>query len=60
MNIIDYICDLNLAMRDQHMDGFSCFGQKQKLYQILWATEKALKDSPTFAGEDDWVRKNKE
>jgi len=59
MNTLDYIQDLSFAMRDQHMDGFYCFGQKQKLYQILWAAEKALKDAPTFVGEDEWVESNR-
>ena len=45
-------------MNDDRMDGFNKFGAKQKLYKIKWAVENALKDAPTFAGEEDWVKEN--
>ena len=45
-------------MNDDRMDGFNKFGAKQKLYKIKWAVEDALKDAPTFAGEEDWVKEN--
>jgi hypothetical protein len=40
------------------MDGFTQFGAKQKLYQILWEAQKQLKDSPEFLGEKEWVESN--
>lgn len=49
---------MSYAMRDSHMDGFYGWGQKQKLYQILWAVQSALKDAPSFVGEKEWVEKN--
>ena len=45
-------------MNDDRMDGFNKFGAKQKLYKIKWAVENALKDAPTFTGEEDWVKEN--
>ena len=45
-------------MNDDRMDGFNKFGAKQKLYKIKWKVENALKDAPTFAGEEDWVKEN--
>ena len=45
-------------MNDERMDGFNKFGAKQKLYKIKWTVENALKDAPTFAGEEDWVNEN--
>ena len=45
-------------MNDDRMDGFNKVGAKQKLYKIKWTVEDALKDAPTFAGEEDWVKEN--
>tara|TARA_Y100000992_G_scaffold194130_1_gene131944 strand:+ start:406 stop:612 length:207 start_codon:yes stop_codon:yes gene_type:complete len=45
-------------MNDERMDGFNKFGAKQKLYKIKWTVENALKDAPTFTGEEDWVKEN--
>ena len=45
-------------MNDDRMDGFNKFGAKQKLYKIKWTVENALKDAPTFTGEEDWVKEN--
>jgi hypothetical protein len=45
---------------DPHMDGYYQWGQKQKLYQILWETERQLRKCPAFYGEDDWLTEHKE
>ena len=47
-------------MNDYRMDGFNKFGAKQKLYKIKWTVENALKDAPTFAGEEDWIKEQSE
>ena len=57
-SVIDRVQSLGFDMRDNHMDGFFQFGAKQKLYQILWEVEKQLKDSPTFYGEQEWLKEN--
>jgi len=50
--------ELGYDMRDNHMDGFFQFGAKKKLYNILWAVEKELKDAPSFYGEEEWLKEN--
>ena len=45
-------------MNDDRMDGFNKFGAKKELYKIKWTVENALKDAPTFTGEEDWVKEN--
>ena len=47
-------------MNDDRMDGFNKFGAKQKLYKIKWKVENALKDAPTFTGEEDWIKEQSE
>jgi hypothetical protein len=56
--MVEQIEQLKHDMNDWHMDGFYCWRQKQKLYQILWAAEEALKDAPYFVGEDEWLKEN--
>ena len=50
--------ELGFDMRDKHMDGYFNFGAKKKLYTILWAVEKELKDAPSFYGEEEWLKEN--
>ena len=57
--MVEQIQQLKIDMNDWHMDGYYCFGQKKKLYEILWAAEEALKDAPVFAGEEEWLAQNK-
>jgi len=57
-SVIDRVQSLGFDMRDKYMDGYTQFGAKQKLYQILWEVEKQLKDSPTFYGEEEWLKEN--
>jgi hypothetical protein len=43
---------------DPRMDGYYQFGQKQKLYQILWEVEKQIKRCSTFYDEDKWLEEH--
>ncbi len=45
---------------DPRMDGYYQWGQKQKLYQILWETQKQLQKCSTFYGEDEWLADHNE
>jgi hypothetical protein len=48
----------NGVMHDPNIDGFNGFYCKQKIYQVLWAAEKALVGAPTYAGEEEWLEAN--
>lgn len=52
------IHNISFDMRDKYMDGFFQFDAKKKLYNILWAVEKELKDAPSFYGEEEWLKEN--
>jgi hypothetical protein len=58
MSVVDRVRSLGFDMRDKYMDGYFQFGAKQKLYEILWETEKQLNNSPTFVGEEEWLKEN--
>ena len=45
-------------MHDPNIDGFNGFYCKQKIYQVLWAAEKALVGAPKYAGEEEWLEEN--
>jgi hypothetical protein len=51
---------LGYRCTDPHMDGYYQWGQKQKLYQILWETERQLRKCPAFYGEDEWLKEHAE
>ena len=45
---------------DPHLDGYYQWGQKQKLYQILWETQRQLRKCPAFSIEDEWLKEHNE
>ena len=45
---------------DPRMDGYYQWGQKQKLYQILWEVEKQIKRCSTFYEEDKWIEEHRQ
>ena len=54
---LQWLIDL---MNDDRMDGFNKFGAKKELYKTKWMVENALKDAPTFTGEEDWIKEQSE
>lgn len=38
-------------------DGFTAWGCKQDLYRVKFALDQMIKESPEFAGEQEWVEK---
>ena len=63
VNITDILWEvqkLGYNARDPRMDGYYQFGQKQKLYQILWEVEKQMKLCSAFYGEDKWLEEHKQ
>ena len=43
------------VMHDHNIDGFNGWGCKQKIYKVLWQAQKAIKEAPEYAGEDEWL-----
>ena len=46
------------VMHDPRLDGFTGWGCKQKIYQVMWEAQKALENSPSYVGEKEWVEQN--
>ena len=47
------------VMHDPNIDGFNGFGCKQKIYKVLWQAQKAIKEAPSYACEDEWLLEHK-
>lgn len=41
-------------------DGFTTFEIKKDLYKLKWVLDAIMKDSPTFAGEDEFVKEHEQ
>jgi len=59
-DIIWDIQKLGCRCTDPHMDGYYQWGQKQKLYEILWEAQRQLNKCSEFYGEDVWLQEHKE
>lgn len=44
-----------IELRSPYNDGFTQWMMKQDLYKLKWLIDQILKDSPTFAGEEEFV-----
>lgn len=44
------------VMHDPNIDGFNGWGCKKKLLEIQFEVEKILNESPTYAGEEEYIK----
>lgn len=44
------------VMDDPNIDGYNGFGCKKKIYETLWAAQKALEGSTVYHGEEEWIQ----
>ena len=47
------------VMHDPNIDGFNGWGCKQKIYKVLWQAQEAIKNAPSYAGEDECLLEHK-
>lgn len=43
-------------VRSPYNDGFVSWGCKQDLYRVKYALDEMLRNTPTFAGEREWLQ----
>ena len=46
------------VMKDPNIDGFNGWACKQKIYKVLWQAQKAIREAPEYAGEEEWLLEN--
>jgi len=49
----------NGVMHDANIDGYNGWACKQKIYETLWAAQKALEGAPEYHGEEEWLKERK-
>ena len=47
-----------VEMYSSYNDGFTQWAMKQELYKIKWLIDEIMKNSPTFDGEDEFVKEH--
>ena len=47
-----------VELNSKYNDGFTQFEIKKDLYKLKWLLDNIMKDSPTFAGEDEFVEEH--
>jgi len=55
-DIISQIYSISIECSSSYNDGYIAFGCKQDLYQIKEVIDTAIRNSPTFAGEQEWLQ----
>jgi hypothetical protein len=45
-----------VELHSSRNDGFTSFEIKKDLYKLKWMLEEIMKDSPTFAGEEEFLK----
>ena len=54
-NIVSELQKCYWATTDPKMDGFTTWRCKQDLYRVKFAVDEMLKNTSTFAGEQEWL-----
>lgn len=54
-DILQQIHRMNREMSSSHTDGFTSFEIKKELYEIKFAIDNIIKNSPTFSTEQEWL-----
>lgn len=49
-----------VELQSKYNDGFTQFEIKKDLYKIKWLVDEILKDSSTFAGEDEFLQEHEQ
>lgn len=49
-----------VEVNSPYNDGYTAFYLKQDLYRIKWLVDSILKDSPEFAGEDEFLKEHEQ
>ena len=49
-----------MEMCSSRNDGFTSFEIKKDLYKLKWMLDQIMKDSPTFAGEEEFLKEHEQ
>jgi hypothetical protein len=49
-----------IELHSPYNDGYNQWMIKQELYRIKWLVDNILKDSPTFSGEEEFLKEHEQ
>jgi len=49
-----------VELTSPYNDGFTTFEIKKDLYKLKWMLDAIMKDSPTFSGEDEFIKEHEQ
>jgi hypothetical protein len=49
-----------VELNSPYNDGFTTFEIKKDLYKLKWMLDAIIKDSPTFSGEDEFLKEHEQ
>ena len=49
-----------VELNSPYNDGFTTFEIKKDLYKLKWMLDAIMKDSPTFSGEDEFLKEHEQ
>ncbi len=49
-----------IELHSMYNDGFTQFEIKKDLHRIKWLLDEIMKDAPTFAGEDEFLKEHEQ
>ena len=54
-DVVNQLRQCSAEVNSGYNDGFTAWACKQDLYRVKFALDEMLKQSPEFAGEQEWV-----
>lgn len=58
--IISQIRMAGYTGRDMRTDSYVAWGIKQKLYEVKWAVDEAIRNCPNFSPEQEWLEEQEQ
>ena len=49
-----------VELHSSYNDGYTQWAIKQDLYRVKWLVDNILKDSPTFSGEEEFLKEHEQ
>jgi len=49
-----------VELNSPYNDGFTTFEIKKDLHKLKWMLDAIMKDSPTFSGEDEFIKEHEQ
>jgi hypothetical protein len=59
-DILNQVSMMRAELLSLYTDSYVAWGCKQELYKIKWLVDKALQESSTYSGEEEWLKEQQQ